>query len=547
MIAELSGFLGANLKIEPRFLPKEVGRDSINQRPGEEGDFRPWREPFAVSPAPVILSGRLTLYRMGRDAPTPSQFWLSWPTAVNVIRGFDSPDTFERTYFTGAALGPQWAANDISLGSTPYPAVTRLLAVPQPAIPPSVALITDGPSGTGRRLQYCFTWVNDIGWESAPSPPTLAPLAKPGAILSLSTTESVPAGNYGVTAIRWYRTQTALIEGDGLTAEFFFLRQYAIGAVGMQDDARALGSDVLPTDANTLRLSLPVGALGLTACWNEFAAAIVNKTVRFCEPRLIYAWPLGNEYVVTDTPVAMASFAQRLLVLTSGGAELFMGDQPERMDQKPLALSPCVAARSVVSTDYWCAWAAADGLWLYAADGSVRNLVADAMTPSQWLALVPTTMHCHRIELGKKTLIIGFYNDGASKGFVIDPANAQGIYFLSQGYTAAYWDKLLRKLFVLDGSSLKEWNASATFMTATCTSKTYRQQACVEGEWLELLATGSVTAQVLTAQTETQNSFLLDMTRIVTSGQHRLPDGTKGRDWQVVLTTQGTIQGALIE
>jgi hypothetical protein len=358
LIAELSGFLGCNLRREPRSLPKEVGVSSINQRPGNEGYLQPWREPLAVSPAPVVPSGRLTLYRMGRDTANAAQFWLSWPVMVHVATGFETNDPAERTYFTGAAGGPQWVDNTFSLASTPYPGATRLLAVPQPTIAPTASLVTDGPSGDPRRLYYCFTWVNELGWESAPSPPVLAPLAKPGAILNLSTTETVPAGNYGVTALRWYRSQTTSTAGE---AEFFFLRQYAIGASGMQDDARDLGADVLPTEAATLRLALPITASWLTDCWNEFAAALVERSIRFCEPGLIYAWPLGNEYTMTDRPVALAVFARQALVLTTAGAELFFGDQPEAMNRKPLQLAACVSPRSLVTGDYWCAWAAADG------------------------------------------------------------------------------------------------------------------------------------------------------------------------------------------
>jgi hypothetical protein len=546
VIAELTGFLGCALKGDPRFYAKEVGVNSENQRPGTEGDFRPWRVPLAVTPAAVIPSDRLTLYRMGRDSPTPPNFWLSWTTEVHVIRAFDALDPFERTYFTGAIGGPQWAANNISLASTPYPGTTRLLAVPQPTVAPTVTLVTDGPSGESRRLYYCYTWVNDIGWESAPSPPTLAPLAKPGAVLNLSTTESPPAGNYGINRIRWYRTQTTSTQGE---AEFFFLREYAVGSSGNQDDARDLGADVLPTEFATLRLPLPADAKWLTYCWNEFAASIVGKTVRFCEPGLVYAWPLGNEYTLDNTPIALCSFAQRLLVLTSGGAELFTGDAPERLDQKPIALAPCVSSRSVVTADYWCAWAAADGLWLYSADGSTRNLTANIMDRNQWQALSPATMHCHRLDLGENmTLIVGFYNDGASKGFVLNPANDRGIYFLSQGYSAAYWDKLLRRLFVLAGADdLREWDAGASFMTAKFRSKVYRQQAHTEAQWLELLATGDVTARVFTSKTDAPSSFQTDMNAAVQTGVTRLPDGTGGRDFQVELETQAQVQGAVIE
>lgn len=533
-IAALTSFLGQNTRVDPHYLPPGVGVSSVNQKPGESGELRPWKNPLTIA-GPVVPSGRVTLYRMGRDSPSPSTFWLSWTTTVHATRGFETNDTTERTFYTGDGA-PKWTNNILGLATTPYPTSHRLLAVPQPTVVPGVALNVDGATGEPRRLYYCFTWVNDIGWESAPSPPVLAPLAKPGAILDLTVSETVPAGNYGVTTVRWYRTQTTSAQGD---AEFFFLRDYAVGAGGMQDDARELGVDVLPTGPDTLRLSLPTTAFGLTYCWNQFAAALVGKTVRFCSPTLMYAWPLSNEYEIADTPVAAAVFAQRLLVLTTAGGELFTGSDPEAMDQKPMAIAPIVSARSLVSADSFCAWAASDGLWYYGLDG-YRNLVGEAMTPAQWSALVPSTMHCHYFELGNRPLIIGFYNDGASKGFVVDPQNPLGIYFLSTGYTAAYWDKLQRKLFVLDGSELKQFDGDATNMTVTFKGKIERQVAETEAEWLEMLAGG---ASTITLYADGVNVF----SQSLTTGEHRTPDGTEGREFQLEVSTSTSTLGVVIE
>lgn len=540
-----TGFLGANTKLHRRFLPPGVGTSSIDQKPSDEGELRPWRVPLAVAGPPVVPAGRQTLYRMGRDTASASNFWLSWTAIVHAIRGFDTTDPTERTYYTGDGA-PKWTDNIMALASAPYPVASRELAVPQPTVAPGVALLVDGTSGDEQRVYYCYTWVNDIGWEGAPSPPTLGPTSLPGATMSLTVSESVPAGNYGVTTVRWYRTQTFAAVAE---AEFFFLRDYPVGSGGMTDDARALGSDVLPTEAATLRLRLPIAAKGLTYCWNQFASALVGKTVRFCEPTLIYAWPLGNEYEVQDTPVAQAAFAQRLLVLTSNGAELFVGSDPEAMDQKPMALAPIVAERSLVVGETFCMWAAADGLWYYGLDG-YRNLVGQCLTPAQWAALVPSTIHGHYFEIGNRPVYVGFYNDGALKGFVVDPANPLGIYFLSTGYTAAYWDKLLRKLFVLDGSSLKEWDAGASFMTATYTGKVHRQVAHAEAEWIELLASGAVTVKVRTnaaGATDDATALTERMNRSLTRGEHRLPDGTGGRDFQVQVSTAGSVQALAIE
>lgn len=530
-IVELSGFLGANLRVHKRLLPPGVGVSSVNQKPSEEGDFRPWRTPLAIATS-AIGADRLTVYRMGRDTANPAAYWLSWTTPVHVIRAFDATDPTERTYFTGSGT-PKWTDTSIAFSGTPYPNATRELAVPQPTVAPTVTLSVDGPAGDARQLYYVYTWVNELGWESAPSPPFLAPAAKPGATLNLAVGGAPPAGNYGITTVRWYRTQ---VVAGTVDAEYLYLREYALGSGGMQDDARALG-EVL---ASETWLQLPTTASWLTDCWNSFAAALVGKTVRFCVPNYVYAWPIEQEYILAAKPIAQAAFAQRLLVFTEAGAELFTGSDPGAMDQKPMRLALIASQRSLVVGESWCIWAAKDGLWYYGTDG-YRCLTAGALRADQWAAMQPTTIAGYYCKLVDRTLYVGFYNDGALKGFVVDPANPNGIYFLSQGYAAGFWDPLLSALFVLDGSTIKQWDAGADFMTATFKSRVTRQIEHVEGEWVELVADGGACqVKVITDQST-------PFDRAVGTGQHRLPDGTGGRDWQLEVSTATSLQGVVVE
>lgn len=534
-LAQEAAFLGQNNKIEPLMLPDGVGVLSLNQKPSVKGDFRPWRQPLTIA-GPVVPSGRLTLYRMGRATPSTTNFWLSYSAIAHIIRGFDQQDPTERTYLTDGSA-PKWTDNILALAGTPYPTAHRLLAVPQPTLAPSVSLNVDGATGDARQLYYVYTRVNDIGWESAPSPAFLAPAAKPGAILDLTISESVPAGAYGVNRVRWYRQQVA---GDTGTAPYFFLREYATGASGMQDDARALGDEL----ATETWIVLPNNAVWLTQCWNQFAAAIVDKTVRLCEPNIIYAWPIGYEYKFNDQPLALAAFAQRLIVLTDAGAEVLTGNEPDGMDAQPLKVPPIVSQRSLVVGKRFAMWATADGLHYLGDDAKLgagdRNLVAECLEPEQWAALVPSTISGYLLELGDRTLYIGFYNDGALKGFVVDPTNPQGFYPLATGYTSGYWDPLLRKLFVLDGSTLKQWDAGAAFMTATWRGKEWRQIADTEAEWIELVCDGTVqTKLIVDGVTEFDDALI--------EGEYRVTDGTEGRVFQIEFSTSDAVQGVVVE
>jgi hypothetical protein len=87
-------------------------------------------------------------------------------------------------------------------------------------------------------------------------------------------------------------------------------------------------------------------------------------------------------------------------------------------------------------------------------------------------------------------LYVGFYDDGAGlKGFVIDPKNPTGIYYLETGYTAAFRDRVSDTLYVLDGTSVRKWNAGAA-MTATFRSKTFLLPVPVNIGAIEVVAKG---------------------------------------------------------
>jgi hypothetical protein len=68
-----------------------------------------------------------------------------------------------------------------------------------------------------------------------------------------------------------------------------------------------------------------------------------------------------------------------------------------------------------------------------------------------------------------------FYTDAGHvrRGFLLDPVNPQGIFFLDQGYDACWFDELQDALFVLDGTAVKKWDADAAAMTATYRSKNW--------------------------------------------------------------------------
>lgn len=529
-IVSLSDFAGVNSRVQPRFLPAGVGTYSVNQIPVRDGNLAPWKTALPI-PSVVIPSGRQTIYRYGGGL-NEALFWLSWPGRVHIVESLDSSDATQRIYYSGDGA-PKWTDNTIAVASAPFPTAYRDLAIPKPSAAPTVTMVTDGATGEPRRLYYSYTWVTSNGWELGGSPPTLAPLAKPGAVLNLTPNEAPPSGNHGINRIRWYRTQVA----DDGSASFFFLREYAVGASGQQDDGRPVGPDILPTGAGSIRLPIPSDAKWLTYCWNGFAAAISQNEVVFCEPSLIYAWPDGSRYTVPK-PIALAAFAQRLMVFTERGFEVFVGSDPFSMDQKPMDGAVLVSEDSVVVGDSFVMWAASDGLWMYGA-GVHKSLTSECLTREQWAEIQPATIRGALLVLNERPMYFGVYGSAPNlQGFVVDTTNPAGFYRLSDGYVALRWDKVLRQLFVSQGEAVSKWNAGASAMTATFRGGIARQETEVEAAWLEILGSGSVKLTV-----DGVNVY----EHQISTGQHRTHDGTQGREFQLEVSTTTSVQGVVLE
>jgi hypothetical protein len=552
-LIRLRGFAGEARASHPTLLPEQVGTISRNQKPGR-GDLRPWKQPLTVATVP---SGRQTIYRLGRDVASHAQYWLSWTGVVHAVRGYDTSDTTERTYFTGDGV-PKVTDNTALDGTDPQDnpgANWRPLGVPAPTSAPSITTSAGGTSTENQTVFYVYTYVTSWGWESAPSPVSAENTRKLDAQATIGSFASVPAGNYNVTLIRIYRTET----GSSGSTEFLFLREIAIGTASTTDDNRALG-EVLPTATWAMP---PAGMTNLTSLWNGMLAGISGRAVKFCEPYTPYAWPTRYDIVPPDsTPVALGVFGQSLLVLTTNRPVLAQGSTPEAMDQAPLEIPQgCVAPRSVVSMGTGVAWASNDGLCWYGAGGA-RILTAGLMTREDWQALVPSSI----IGCMYEGLYFGSYDDGGGrKGFMLNPADrGAGIYFLDAGYTAMHFDELQDQMYVLDGGNVRRWDAGASAFTARFRSKQYRDTRPVNFGALEVQAdTYPVTVRIdalnLPAATVTKlvarkpSVFSAPTTttfrytvNVPDANSMPLASGFAAADWQIEVETSGAVQSVSI-
>jgi hypothetical protein len=522
-----SGFRGENRAMHPMMLAEGMGTASSNQKIGR-GDFRPWRQPAPVASVPI---GRRSIYRMGRDVPSDSNYWLSWTGRVHAVRGFDPDDTTERTYYSGDGA-PKVTDNLMALAAPPYPTTSRPLGIAAPQTAILASTITD-PNATGDAITYyyVYTFVNDWGWESAPSGVSLVEHSrKQEETASLTGFAVPPNGNEHIDRIRIYRTQG----GTSGNTDFFFLREVPIGTTSTIDDNRALAEPL----ATLKWLPAPSDLKGLTALWNGMLAGVSGNSVRFCEAYTPYAWPLDYDVVPPDaTPVGLGVFNQSLLVLTTGRPLLVAGSSPESMDQQPIDLPyGCISADSIVSMGSGVAWASNDGLVWYG-NGGARLLTAGLMLREDWLSLRPHTM----IGQMYAGLYFGSYEPAAGqgrKGFLIDPhTDGLGIFFLDAGFDGVCFDSLQDQLYVLNGNAIGRWDGGVALMVATAKSKVFRQPEPTNFACAQVVGDGFPLTVTFYAD------GVLKHTQVVTNNApFRLPSGFMATDWQMQVQGAGSVQ-----
>lgn len=520
-LIKIAGFLGENRAIHPSLLLETLGVTSLNQKPGR-GDLRPWNAPLSVA---TVGAGRKTIYRMGRDVASDVNYWLSWTTDVSVVRGFNASDSGERTYYTGDGT-PKWTDTVKALASAPYPTSARELGIPAPATICTLAA-SGGTSTLTETRYYTYTYVSDIGEESAPALPSLALTCKTDDLVTINALAAPPAGNYGITLIRVYRTQT----GQSGDTSFFFSREIASTLTTTTDDGRVL-SEVLPS---TTWLVAPPDLKQLVGLWNGMFAGISGRSVRFCEAYQPYAWPIAYEILPPHTtPVALGTFGQSLVILTNGNPILSTGGSPDAMDEQPMDfLQSCVAPKSVVSMGHGVGWASPDGL-CYIGSGGAKILTEGMMTRDDWAALVPATI----IGCMYERRYIGLYTvAGVQKGFMLDPQNPTGLYFFDFGADAVYFDDLQDALYVLQGTSVKKWDAGSA-LNVTFKSKLFRLPRPMVG-----FAVAEVVADAYPVTWSLYADGALKHTQTVLSSQpFRLPSGYHAQDAQVQMISANPVQ-----
>jgi hypothetical protein len=489
----------------------------------------------AVTAGALVVDARYTIategttdwLAIGAERPTvgAGSFVVGKAYTIRVLGSTD----FTTIGAAANTVGTSFVATSIGTGSG---------TATQNSLAGEVFTATGAGSGSGTAIEktdiietrfYVYTCVTDLGEESAPSPVSAMLNCKSNDVVTISNLDE-PSGTYGVNRFRIYRTQST-----STGADFYFLREIASTQISTTDDGRTLG-EVLPT---TTWLMPPTGLSFLTGLWNGMMAGIDGRSVRFCEAYTYYAWPIAYEILPSNAqPVALATFGQTLVMLTNGNPSLITGSTPDAMDEMPMEFyQACIASASAVGVGHGVVWASPDGL-CYVGSGGPKLLTDGVMTRDDWQAINPSSIKGAVYE----RRYFGFFTqDGVRKAFIYDFSNPHGMYFLDFGADALFMDDLNDTLFVLDGVSIKKWDAG-TPLSVTFKSKLFKMPKPTQA-----FACAEVVADAYPVTFKLYADGVLQHTQtVMDANPFRLPSGYWFQTCQYEVTGSNAIQGVAL-
>lgn len=320
----------------------------------------------------------------------------------------------------------------------------------------SVEVTTPSPSNQDALeslTNYLYTYVNDLGEESAPSPVSRSVQRSDDVNIEVKTPAVAPnptPGDWGITKKRIYRAA-------GTNALYLFVAEIDladevyIDSIDDVDLGEALETENYDRPPSDLRgiLALPNGVFaGFRR--NELCVSVQNRP---------HAWPVAWR-VTTDFPiVAIAAMDTDIIVATQANPYLASCADPSALQMAKLEKPQgCASKRSMVTLDgNGVLYASPDGITVVSR-GSIEVISKGLFTREQWQALAPESIRA-AVHDGMYWF---FYDTGSEQaGYVYDPRSAS-LVRLDFFAAAAYANPLTDRIYFVIGSNLVEWNAAAT-------------------------------------------------------------------------------------
>ncbi len=299
---------------------------------------------------------------------------------------------------------------------------------------------------------YVYTFVNDLGEESAPSPPSLTVLRPDGVTTTVTMATVPPTGpEYYIDTKRLYRAVT------GATGTSFqFVAEIPLEQATFDDNLTDLQlGETLESDDWDLP---PVDLRGILALPNGVMAGFRRNQLCFSVQNRPHAWPVAYRLTTDTDIVGIGAVGTTVVIGTESFPYIASGNNPAAYSMEKIEVpQACVAKRGIASVSgLGVLFPTPDGLMAIAGPGRPINVTDGLFTRDEWQFLNPQSF----IAVAHDDRYWAFYidQDGNQRGMILDPKQGGfGKITLAFHATAAYSDPITDELYlVLDASNNPE-------------------------------------------------------------------------------------------
>lgn len=349
-----------------------------------------------------------------------------------------------QTYFTDAVdtanLGAIISTNPGSGGddTVGVPQVRGVVSFTYPDRPAADSILTSVQTA------YVITYISRFGEEGPPSMPSARAerwdtvVGAPAGGYVLLNLPAIPEDVKNIVTKRIYRTETSGV--------FQFVADVPASQLTFTDN---VASEDLGTNLPSTDWAPPDARLvGLKDIPGGFLAGYYDNTLCFSEAFYPHAWPIAYQLAFTDDIMGLCAVSGGIIVATKGRPHIISGSTPSAMSDNIIDCDlPCVSGRSLVDMGEFAIYASTEGL--AAISGGTGKLITEgSITPDQWKALKPETIHAYRYE-GR---YLAFYEGGC-----FSFAASEGFQFYEIESDYGYYDLYKDDLYLLDGGKMLGW------------------------------------------------------------------------------------------
>lgn len=304
-------------------------------------------------------------------------------------------------------------------------------------------------ASTTSATSYVYTFVNSLGWESAPSDASVTLLRPDGAAVVVTTPTTTPVGtdpNYLITLKRIYRSISGA-SGDA----FYLVAEIPLATATYTDELDDSAISNPGTLLESADWDLPNPAMeGIIALPNGIMAGFFLNQLCLSAVARPHAWPVKFRLPTDTNIVAIKNIDNTIVVATQAALYTATGNDPVSYTMSaPGEVQACVSKLGMTYIDgYGVVYPSPDGFQVCAGSaGNVRNATELIFEKHQWEALNPSS-----IRAAVHDGILFFWFDGTNPdiGYALDTKQGGfGLIRLSHHAIAAHVDPLLDSLFMI--------------------------------------------------------------------------------------------------